>query len=220
MSGKRIFIAPSVLSADFSIIKEELKKIENADFIHCDVMDGAFVPNISFGPKMVADIRKCTDVPLDVHLMIEKPERYIEAFAKAGADYITVHYEACKENLNTVLTQIKKTGKKSGAVINPLTPVSVLKGSLPYCDLILLMSVNPGFGGQKFIESVLEKLKEARDLIDKSGNKILLEIDGGINEQNTPVVIEAGADVIVAGTYVFGSENPSQTIENMRKGNK
>lgn len=214
--SRKILIAPSILSADFSIMKEEMKKIETADMIHCDVMDGAFVPNISFGPKMVNDIRKHTDIILDVHLMIEKPERYVERFAEAGSDYITVHYEACGDNLNNVLKQIKGLGKKSGAVINPLTPVSVLQKSLELCDMILLMSVNPGFGGQSFIEPVLEKLKEARKMIDQSNLPVLLEIDGGVNKQYTPLVIEAGADVIVAGSYVFGSDNPQKTMDEMR----
>lgn len=220
MENKKILIAPSILSADFSIMKEELKKIKNADMIHCDVMDGAFVPNISFGPKMVADIRKHTDITLDVHLMIENPQNYIDAFADAGADYITVHYEACGNNLNNVLRQIKDRGKKCGAVINPLTPASVLFNSLDLCDMILLMSVNPGFGGQSLIESVISKLVEVRKMIDKSGKKILLEIDGGINEKYTSVVIAAGADVLVAGSYIFGSKDIDVTMNNMRNAAK
>lgn len=216
MTKRKIFIAPSILSADFSIMKEEITKIKNADLIHCDVMDGMFVPNISFGPKMVKDIRKHTKQILDVHLMIEKPERYVEVFAKAGADYITVHYEACTDNLNNVLKQIKDLGKKCGAVINPKTPVSVLSKSIELCDMILLMSVNPGFGGQSFIEPVLDKLKQAREMIDKSGKDILLEIDGGVNEKYTPKVIKAGANVLVAGSYIFGKNNIDEIMEQMR----
>lgn len=216
MPEKNILIAPSILSADFSNMSEDIKKICNADMIHCDVMDGMFVPNISFGPKMIADIRKLTKLPLDVHLMIEKPQRYIEAFAKAGADYITVHYEACKDDLIDVLKNIRKLGKKCGVVINPATPVEVLKESLKYCDMVLLMSVNPGFGGQNFIEPVLEKLKQARKMIDESGLKIYLEIDGGVNKKYTPMVIKAGADVLVAGSYIFGSENIDKTMREMR----
>lgn len=216
MENRKILISPSILSADFSIMKEELQRIKNADMIHCDVMDGMFVPNISFGPKMVADIRKHTNVLLDVHLMIEKPERYIESFAKAGADYITVHYEACKENLSNVLMAIKSLGKKCGAVINPATPAYVLNDCLKICDMVLLMSVNPGFGGQSFIEPVLNKLKQVREMIDKSGKEILLEIDGGVNEKYTPLVIEAGANVLVAGSYLFGSKDIEKTMQEMR----
>jgi ribulose-phosphate 3-epimerase len=213
---RKIYVCPSILSADFSVIKEELERIKTADMIHCDIMDGMFVPNLSFGPKMVADIRKRTALPLDVHLMIEKPQRYIKRFAEAGADYITVHYEACGKDLNDVLRQIKALGKKCGAVINPQTPVKVLSGSLHLCDMILLMSVNPGFGGQKFIEPVLEKLAEAREMIDKSGREILLEIDGGINEYYAPLAVEKGADVLVAGSYIFSQKDIEGTISRMK----
>lgn len=214
---RKVLIAPSILSADFSRMKEEIARIKNADMIHCDVMDGMFVPNITFGPKMVADIRPHTDLPLDVHLMIEKPERYIGAFAKAGADYITVHYETCRDNLNDVLDAIRGLGKKSGAVINPLTPVSVLEKSLEHCDMILLMSVNPGFGGQSFIDPVLDKLCEARKMIDQSGLDILLEIDGGINAKYAPLAIKAGADVLVAGNYLFSSPDIDMAMDGIRK---
>jgi len=217
MARDRILIAPSILSADFSRMKEEIERIRNADMIHCDVMDGMFVPNISFGPKMVADIRPHTKLPLDVHLMIEEPIRYVEAFAKAGADFITVHYEACGDRLNETLDAIRQLGKKSGAVINPKTPVSVLNSSLEHCDMILLMSVNPGFGGQSFIDPVLEKLREARKMIDEGGLDILLEIDGGINAKYAPLAIEAGADVLVAGSYLFTSGDIDATMESMRK---
>ena len=216
MRSRKIYICPSILSADFSNMREELQKIKNADMIHCDIMDGMFVPNLSFGPKMVADIREHTDLPLDVHLMIEQPQRYIENFAKAGADYITVHYETCKENLRDVLMQIKALNKKCGAVINPATPVSVLDSSIDLCDMVLLMSVNPGFGGQKFIEPVLDKLAEARKLIDQSGKNILLEIDGGINEKYAPLAVSRGADVLVAGSYIFAQKDIESAIEQMR----
>jgi ribulose-phosphate 3-epimerase len=217
MARKKVLIAPSILSADFSRMREEIERIKNADMIHCDVMDGMFVPNLSFGPKMVADIRPHTRLPLDVHLMIEKPQRYIEAFAEAGADFITVHYEACGEELSNVLDAIRRLGKKSGAVINPKTPVSVLQKSLSRCDIILLMSVNPGFGGQSFIDPVLDKLREARKMIDDSGLDILLEIDGGINAKYAPLAVEAGADVLVAGNYLFTSDDIDATMESMRK---
>ena len=216
MPQRKILIAPSILSADFSNMQEGIKKICNADLIHCDVMDGMFVPNISFGPKMIADIRKHTKLPLDVHLMIEKPGRYIGAFANAGADFITVHYEACGNDLIEVLKNIKKLGKKCGAVINPATPAEVLKDCLKYCDMVLLMSVNPGFGGQSFIEPVLKKIKQVKKMIDESSLEIYLEIDGGVNKKYTPLVVEAGADVLVAGSYVFGSDNIDKTMQEMR----
>ena len=181
----KIKIAPSILSADFANMATEIKRIEQggADLVHCDVMDGVFVPNITFGIKMVADIRKVTNLPLDVHLMIVNPEKYVQEFAKAGADYITVHYEACKDNLIEVLKLIKSTGKKCGAVINPDTPVEKIKEAVPYCDMILVMSVFPGFGGQKFIAEVLEKFAQLRKIIDNTGKNILLEIDGGVNRE-------------------------------------
>lgn len=213
---RKIIVAPSILSADFSIIRDELQRIKDADMIHCDVMDGMFVPNISFGPKMIADLRKHTKLPLDVHLMIEKPQRYVERFAEAGADYITVHYEACGSLLNDVLKQIKSLNKKCGAVINPATPAEALEQSVELCDMILLMSVNPGFGGQSFIDPVLEKVKQVREMIDKSGKKVLLEIDGGINEKYAPLAVKAGADVLVAGSYIFSQDNIPQTMQWMR----
>ena len=171
---KNIQIAPSILSADFAKMGEEVRSLEKcgADIIHCDVMDGVFVNNITFGLKMVEDIRKHTALPLDCHLMIVNPEKYVERFAKAGADIITVHYEACKENLKNVLALIKSTGVKCGAVINPDTPVCAIKDVILDCDMVLVMSVFPGFGGQKFIPSALDKLKEIRKMIDESGRDI------------------------------------------------
>ncbi|MCL2861154.1 MAG: ribulose-phosphate 3-epimerase [Firmicutes bacterium] len=214
---KNIFIAPSILSADFSKIGEEILRMEKAgaDLIHCDVMDGLFVPNITFGPKMVADIRKITALPLDVHLMIEKPERYVEHFIKAGADYLTIHYEATKELVPT-LKRIRECKVKSGAVISPDTEVNVLKGVLQYCDMVLLMSVYPGFGGQKFIEKSLSRLKELRELADKENPSILIEIDGGVTEENAKQIISAGAAVLVAGNTVFSSPDPKATIEKLK----
>ncbi len=212
---KKMLIAPSVLSADFSKMGEEIKRIEKAgaDLVHCDVMDGVFVPNITFGIKMVKDMRKVTTLPLDVHLMIVHPEKYVEEFAKAGADYITVHWEACQDNLAEVLQLIKSTGKKCGAVINPDTPVEKIEKEIPLCDMILVMSVFPGFGGQKFIPSVLEKCKQIKEIIAKCGKDILLEIDGGINRETVNLAREYGVDICVAGNAVFGAEDIEKEIK-------
>ena len=214
-----IKIAPSILSANFSKMGEEVYSLEvnGADLIHCDVMDGVFVNNITFGIKMVEDIRKHTALPLDCHLMIVNPEKYVERFAKAGADIITVHYEACQDNLKEVLTLIKQAGAKCGAVINPDTPVEKIADVLPLCDMVLVMSVFPGFGGQKFIPSALEKLREIRKMIDESGKEILLEIDGGITAENVAEVKAAGADVIVAGSAVFKAADRAAMIAKLKE---
>ena len=215
---KKVQIAPSILSADFSKMGEEILSLEKsgADIVHCDVMDGVFVNNITFGIKMIEDIRKLTTLPLDCHLMIVNPEKYVERFAKAGADYITVHYEACKDNLKEVLTLIKSTGVKCGAVINPDTPVEKIADVLPLCDMVLVMSVFPGFGGQKFIPEALDKLRALRGLIDGLGKEILLEIDGGVHAGNVEEIKAAGADVIVAGSAVFNAENRADMIAKLK----
>ena len=215
---KKVQIAPSILSADFSKMGEEILSLEKsgADMVHCDVMDGVFVNNITFGIKMIEDIRKLTTLPLDCHLMIVNPEKYVERFAKAGADYITVHYEACKDNLEEVLTLIKSTGVKCGAVINPDTPVEKIADVLPLCDMVLVMSVFPGFGGQKFIPECLDKLRALRGLIDGLGKEILLEIDGGVHAGNVEEIKAAGADVIVAGSAVFNAENRAEMIAKLK----
>lgn len=211
-------IAPSVLSADFSRIEQQVKMITEAgaDLLHLDVMDGHFVPNITFGPKMVADIRKLTNLPLDVHLMISEPEKYVNEFAKAGADWISVHYEA-SDHLNRLIQQVKDAGAKAGVVVNPATNVNVLEEILPYADFILLMSVNPGFGGQKFIESSTEKAKKLSAMIQSSGNKAFIEMDGGIGTGNIKMLSDAGVNVFVAGNSVFGSKDPAGTIAEMKK---
>ena len=215
---KNIKIAPSILSADFAKMGEEVQALEKngADLVHCDVMDGVFVNNITFGIKMVEDLRKITALPLDCHLMIVNPEKYVERFAAAGADIITVHYEACKDNLAQVLNLIKSTGKKCGAVINPDTPVEKIKDEILLCDMVLVMSVFPGFGGQKFIPDVLDKVREIRTIIDESGRDIDLQIDGGITAENVAEAKAAGANVIVAGSAVFKAENRAEIIEKLK----
>lgn len=215
---RNIKIAPSMLSADFSKMGEDLQRIDRAgaEFIHLDVMDGVFVPNITFGIKMVKDLRKVTTKILDCHLMIVNPEKYVESFAKAGADYITVHYEACKENLANVLKQIRACGAKCGLVINPDTPVECVKDCISLCDMVLVMSVFPGFGGQKFIAEVLDKCKAIRRIIDENGYNCLIQIDGGINKDTSKLAIDAGCDVLVAGSAVFGAEDVKQAIDGLR----
>lgn len=214
----KIKIAPSMLSADFANFGKEVKSITEAgaEFLHLDVMDGVFVKNISFGPKFIKEARPYSNAIFDSHLMIVEPWKYIDRFAEAGSDIITVHYEACKDRLKDTLREIKTLGVKCGAVINPDTPVSVLKKVIEECDMVLLMSVFPGFGGQKFIPEVLEKVKEARALIDSTGKDIDLEIDGGINEENAPLVKAAGANVLVAGSTVFKYEDRKFIIDKLR----
>ena len=215
---RNVKIAPSVLSADFSKIGEEVVRIEKAgaDIVHLDVMDGVFVPNITFGIKMVKDMRKVTKLPFDCHLMIVNPEKYIEQFALAGADYITVHYEACRENTANVLKQIKALGVKAGVVINPNTEVEKVLDLISLSDMVLVMSVYPGFGGQSFIADVLDKCKAIRRLIDENGYNCLLEIDGGINDKTAKSAIDAGCDVLVAGSAVFNANDASEIIARLR----
>lgn len=209
-------IAPSVLSADFLNLGRDIEMLNQskAEWIHLDIMDGLFVPNISFGLPVVQAIRKATTKTLDVHLMIEQPERYITAFADAGADVLTLHYEA-SHHLHRAMQQIRDAGMKAGVVLNPHTPVELLQDLLPYLDLVLLMSVNPGFGGQKFIPQILDKTVRLKKMIEKRGLEVLIEVDGGVNAETAAQLFDAGADALVAGSYVFGSEDPQKTIERL-----
>lgn len=214
-----IKIAPSMLSADFSKFGQEVVDItkNGADLLHLDVMDGNFVKNITFGPKFIKEARPYSNVIFDTHLMILNPWNYIDKFADAGSDIITVHYEACKDRLKDTLKAIKSLGCKCGAVINPDTKVGVLKDCIEECDMILLMSVFPGFGGQKFIADVLPKIEEARKLINSTGKEIDLEIDGGITLENVKIVKDAGANVIVAGSTVFNQPDRAKVIKDLRE---
>jgi ribulose-phosphate 3-epimerase len=216
-----ILIAPSVLAADFANLQRDIEMVNKseADWFHIDVMDGHFVPNISYGMPVIEAIKKHATKPLDVHLMIEKPERYIEIFQNVGADIITVHHEATV-HLHRTLRQIKDVGCKAGVVLNLSTPVSVLEDILPDCYMVLLMSINPGFGGQKFEEITIDKVKKLRKMIDDRGLDTLIEIDGGVNQETGQRLIDAGANVLVAGSYVFGNANPVGAIaglKNIRK---
>ena len=216
---KDVMIAPSILSANYAKMGEEVKDIcdNGADFIHVDVMDGVFVPNINFGMKIVKDLRPVTDKVLDVHLMITRPERYIKEFAKAGADYITIHYEACEKPVIEVLQEIKALGVKPAVSIKPDTRVEVLEKLLPYVDMILIMCVYPGFGGQKYIEDSTERIALTKKMVDKSGYDIRIEVDGGITLENVATVKNAGADTIVAGSTVFNSSDRAFAIKALRE---
>ncbi len=216
---KKIKIAPSILSADFARVGEEIKAITEAgaDVLHLDVMDGSFVKNISFGPKFVKEVRPYSKGVFDCHLMIVNPWNYIRQFADAGADIITVHYEACGDKLKDTLKAIKDLGVKCGAVINPDTEVKQIESVIDECDMLLLMSVYPGFGGQKFIPDVLPKIEQAARLIEKTGKDIDLEIDGGITKENVRLVKDAGANVIVAGSTVFNELDRAKIIRELRE---
>jgi ribulose-phosphate 3-epimerase len=213
-----IRIAPSLLAADFSRLADEIAQAEagGADWFHLDVMDGHFVPNLTFGPLIVSAIRKCTKLPLDTHLMIESPERYLEAFRDAGSDHITVHQEVCS-HLHRTIARIRELGSKAGVSINPVTPATTLAEIVPEVDQILIMSVNAGFGGQRFIQATLQRLKDTKSMIRASSRDVRLEVDGGIDVANAPLVVRAGADVLVAGTSIFRSPNIAQAVRDLRK---
>lgn len=213
-----ITIAPSVLSANFGNLQQQIKLVEQggADWLHLDIMDGHFVPNITFGPMIVRTIRSLTKLPLDTHLMITKPEKYLEDFKSAGATRLTVHVETCP-HLHRTVEKIKELGLKAGVTLNPATSASTLKDIIPYVDLVLIMTVNPGFGGQKFISSMLQKIEDVAEMIALDGRGIPLEVDGGIDEVTAPKVVAAGANVLVAGNSIFSKKNIPQAVRTLRR---
>nr|WP_315126033.1 ribulose-phosphate 3-epimerase [uncultured Capnocytophaga sp.] len=213
-----MILAPSLLAADFGNLQRDIEMVNasQADWFHIDIMDGVFVPNISYGMPVLAAIQKHATKPLDVHLMIVDPDRYISTFAKLGSQILTVHYEACT-HLHRTLQAIKAEGMKAGVALNPHTPVSVLEDIIQDTDVLLIMSVNPGFGGQSFIENTYKKVRQAKALIEAAGATTLIEVDGGVSSKNAHALVAAGADALVAGSFVFNAPNPTQTIADLKK---
>lgn len=211
------FVSPSILTANFGNLEKEILMLNNskADWIHCDIMDGVFVPNISFGFTVIGQIRKIAKKPLDVHLMIIEPDRYLTHFRDAGADILNVHYEACT-HLHRTVSEIRKLGMKPAVAINPHTPVSFLKNILPYIDMVLIMTVNPGYGGQTFIMESYKKIAELKNMIETGGYEVLIEVDGGVDLKNASELLTTGVDVLVAGNTVFGSKDPAGTIAKLK----
>jgi ribulose-phosphate 3-epimerase len=218
MTKSTIRIAPSILSADFARLADEVARVEagGADLLHVDVMDGHFVPNLTVGPPIVEALRKVTKLPLDVHLMITNADAYIREFADAGADYLTVHVEACP-HLHRTVQAIKECGVKAGVTLNPATPLGSVEVILPDADLLLIMSVNPGFGGQSFIPASLQKIAQARAMIERVGSHALLEVDGGVKVENAAQIVQAGADILVSGSAIFSSRDYGATIKALRQ---
>ena len=219
MSRDKIFVSPSILSADFANLALDIKKVEEAgaDWIHVDVMDGLFVPNITIGAPVVKALRRITKLPLDVHLMIEKPQRYIKDFVDAGSDIITVHYEACEDCIDEVIEQIKLLNVKVGVSIKPKTPAIVLKSIISKIDLVLVMTVEPGFGGQKFINDCLSKIREIKLMIQAENRDIYLEVDGGVDDKTSKRAVEAGADCLVAGSYIYKASDIAGAIKSLKQ---
>jgi len=215
---RKVLIAPSILSANFAHLSEEVRAVEaaGADLLHLDVMDGHFVPNLTFGPSVVAAIRSESRLPFDVHLMIEEPDRYLEDFARAGADWISVHAEACR-HLHRTVSRIKALGKKAGVALNPATPLSAVEWVLPDLDFVLVMSVNPGFGGQKFIPQITNKIRRLSQMITESGLSVKIQVDGGIAPETAGEVVTAGAEILVAGSAVFGKGDYASAIQALRR---
>ena len=213
-----MLIAPSLLAADFANLQRDIEMVNEsqADWFHLDIMDGLFVPNISYGMPVVKAIKEHAKKPLDVHLMIVDPDRYIHTFAQLGSNFLSVHYEACT-HLHRTVQAIRQEGMKAGVALNPHTPIAVLEDIITDVDLLLIMSVNPGFGGQSFIENTYKKVSQAKELITKTGSKAMIEVDGGVNATNTPKLVAAGADVLVAGSFVFNAPNPKKTIEALKR---